>query len=246
MIIEEVSDASGFSRSRSLDYMLINLWESRGLAITGIEQKTFRNDWLRELKNPKKQENHYKYCDHFYLLTAADGVAKEEEIPITWGWMHINKSGVLKIMKQAPKLDPVPVTRSFLCAMLRRAASKRNYVHVDDIEDRVKQEAEAIRDSNRRELQRVQNEYNNLSEAIRKFERESGIDVRSYTHDYSYRNPEELGRAVKHALSHRSEHYIDELKVIESRVKRIADDVSQAIISLNGANVSRETSNTTE
>ena len=38
VLIQEVSDASGFSRSRSLDWMLINIWPSRGLAITGIEQ----------------------------------------------------------------------------------------------------------------------------------------------------------------------------------------------------------------
>lgn len=107
VLIEEVSDASGFSRSRSLDYMLVNLWNSRGLAITGIEKKTNRGDWLKELKNPAKQENHFKYCDYFYLLTDKDGVAKIEEIPPNWGWYHINGSGILKTMKVAPQYLPI-------------------------------------------------------------------------------------------------------------------------------------------
>jgi hypothetical protein len=68
VLISEVSDAAGFSRSRSLDYMVINLWESRGLAINGIEQKSNRSDWLKELRNPEKQQNHFKSATTFIFL----------------------------------------------------------------------------------------------------------------------------------------------------------------------------------
>lgn len=145
VLIAEVSDASGFSRSRSLDFMLINLWQSRGLAVTGIERKSNRGDWLKEIKNPAKQENHFKYCDYFYLLTDKEGVAKLEEIPANWGWYHINEKGMLKTLKAAPKLSSIPIERSLLCAMLRRADDKRDYVHKDNLEEQIATRAEQNR-----------------------------------------------------------------------------------------------------
>lgn len=54
VLMQEVSDASGHTRSRSLDFMVVNLWNSRGLSVIGIEKKTNLGDWLKELKNPAK------------------------------------------------------------------------------------------------------------------------------------------------------------------------------------------------
>ena len=54
VLMEEVSDAAGFSRSRSADYIAVGLWPSRGLYINGIELKSFRSDWLSELKKTKE------------------------------------------------------------------------------------------------------------------------------------------------------------------------------------------------
>lgn len=198
VLIQEVSDASGFSRSRSLDYMLINLWQSRGLAVTGIEQKSWRNDWLKEIKNPAKQENHFKYCDYFYLLTTDENVAKIEEIPINWGWWHINKSGVLKTMKAAPKLNPEPIGRSLMCAMMRRAASKENYVHRDSIQEAIDNAVElGLKNRNSERDWELRN-AKELRVQVELFEKESGIDIRNgWYHYYGKKNAGTIGSIVR-------------------------------------------------
>lgn len=133
-LMEEVRDKAGFDATRSSDYLAVNLWPSRGFAVHGIELKRFRNDWLTELKKPEKSANIFQYCNHFWLLTTTDNIAKIDEIPDSWGWLTI-KGGRIKLMKNAPQLTPNPIPITFMCAMLKRAVDKSNYVHVDDIKD---------------------------------------------------------------------------------------------------------------
>ncbi|HNU15323.1 MAG TPA: hypothetical protein PKI55_12790 [Chitinophagaceae bacterium] len=227
VLIQEVSDASGFSRSRSLDYMLINLWQSRGLAVTGIEQKSHRSDWLNELKNPKKQENHYKHCDYFYLLTTNEKVASLDEIPITWGWYHINSSGILKTLKPAPKLTPEPIGRSMMCAMLKRAASKENYVLLDEIEERIEQRAEMIYQSKKREFEQKKDLLKILQEQVAAFEKESGISI---LNGWGWvKHSEKVGRAVKFLIDYGFDNYEERVKKIEDHAKRLWENISSAI-----------------
>lgn len=221
VLIAEVSDASGFSRSRSLDYMLINLWESRGFAVTGMEKKSNRGDWLKELKNPQKQENHFKYCDYFYLLTDKDDVARLEEIPDAWGWYHINGSQVLKTMKAAPKLAPLPIGKSLMCAMMRRAATKEKYVHVDTLESHIQLKAEEIRVERNSQLTMNAENYVELKAKVDQFEAASGLEI---TH--SWRNePKEIGEAVKLVMNGGVKEYEESLQRIEKQVKSIHDGI---------------------
>lgn len=221
VLIAEVSDASGFSRSRSLDYMLINLWESRGLAVTGIEKKSNRGDWLKELKNPQKQENHFKYCDYFYLLTDKDDVARLEEIPDAWGWYHINGSQVLKTMKAAPKLTPLPIGKSLMCAMMRRAAAKEKYVHVDTMQSHIQLQAEKIQLEKNNKLERDAANYVILKKNVDEFEAASGLDI-----SHSWRNePKEIGEAVKLVMNGGVKEYEESLQRIEKQVKSIHDGI---------------------
>lgn len=193
VLLAEVSDASGFSRSRSLDYMLVNLWQSRGLAITGIEKKSHRSDWLKELKTPAKQENHFKHCDYFYLLTDRENVAKIEEIPISWGWYHITEKGILKTMKSAPKLDSTPVGRSLLCAMLRRAADKTGFVHKDSIADKIA-EAKALGEQSKGyHEERMKTQLIELQKHVREFEEAAGVKFGSW----GPYDPKNIGKVVR-------------------------------------------------
>ena len=212
VLIKEVSNASGFSRSRSLDYMAINLWESRGLAVIGIEKKSNRGDWQKEMKSPEKQESHFKHCDYFYLLTDKEGVAKLEEIPVTWGWYHI-KGGKVFTMKQAPKLSPQPIGRSLMCAMLKRAAFKGDYVHKDTfdslVEDKVKEKTEKFqdRDRNLRELKE-------LRELVDEFEQSSGIILSGrFWNKYPYGTKiKQVGEAVALILNGKLEEHVKSME----------------------------------
>lgn len=229
VLIEEVSDASGFSRSRSLDFMLINLWNSRGLAVTGIERKTNRGDWLKELKQPQKQENHFKYCDFFYLLTDKEGVAKLEEIPLAWGWYHINENGVLKTMKAAPKLNPLPIGKSLMCAMLRRAACKEKFVHVDELQTRINTVAEGI---SRRQFDTNKNkadQYDHLKEVVEKFEEASGIKIAGH---WGSDKPKKIGEAVKLILDNDLSSYKESFERLERQAKGVHERISQGLKTL--------------
>lgn len=240
VLIMEVSNASGFSRSRSLDFMAINLWESRGLAVTGIERKSNRGDWLKEMKSPEKQESHFKHCDYFYLLTDKEGVAKIEEIPPTWGWYHIKGNRVMT-MKQAPKLNPQPIGRSLMCAMLRRAASKESYVHKDEfdslVEEKVKASTAIYENSNF-----TIKELKSLRETVAEFEKESGIKItgslwREYPYGTKMKN---IGEAVKLILNGGLEDHIKDFKRYHDIFKTISNSMDDHAQKLNKLYESKE------
>lgn len=229
VLIEEVSDASGFSRSRSLDYMTIQLWESRGLAVTGIEKKTNRSDWLKELKNPQKQENHFKYCDYFYLLTDKEGVAKLDEIPETWGWYHINDKQILKTMKAAPKQTPVQIPKSFMCAMMRRAADKTNFIHKESIQQEIENASYLKTERRNYEMERKAKQYDDLIDQVKQFEEASGVKIADRWGD----QPKKIGEAVRLILHHGVDSYQAQLQQIETRVKNIHDGILKNLETLN-------------
>ena len=234
ILLEEVSDASGFSRSRSLDFMVINLWNSRGLAVTGIERKSNRGDWLKELKNPAKQENHFKYCDYFYLLTDKENVAKLDEIPANWGWYHINENGKFKIMKQAPKLASVPIERSLLCAMLKRAACKQKYVHVDSIEETIQEKATAIQLNKNRSLEDKASRYDDLVKKVQDFENASGINI---VHGWDL---PKVGEIVRVIMQSGVETHIKHLERLEGQIIDMGKEIGERIMAIKTFETAKE------
>jgi hypothetical protein len=175
-LMEEVRDKAGFEASRSADYIAVNLWPSRGLAINGIELKSHRGDWLRELKKPEKADKILKYCDFFWLLTADDTVANIEEIPDNWGWLTVKGSRIV-VNKAAPKLHPEALTKGFVCAMLKRAYNKDGYIRTDAIEDRLESARESGEKRNGYKLISVTEERDKLKAILQTFKEESGIDL---------------------------------------------------------------------
>lgn len=176
-VMAEVRDGAGFSASRSADFLIMGLWPSRGLDMIGIERKSYRNDWLSELKKPQKAENIFQYCDRWYLLTDSESVAKIEEIPAMWGWMHINELGKIVIYKEAPKLTPVAVSKSFLACILKRASSKDGWVTAESIQDKI-DEAKRIGLTERdRQNQRSVEAYQTLSIDVKEFEEITGLKL---------------------------------------------------------------------
>lgn len=176
-LMAEVRDGAGFNASRSADFLVMSLWPSRGLEMTGMERKSYRNDWQKELKTPAKAENIYQYCDRWYLLTDKENVAKIEEIPLTWGWMHINEKGKLVLYKEAPKLNPVPVSKNFLACLLKRAANKAGWVNVESIQNKI-DEAKAIGEQNKANSHKqLTDRYETLAKDVKDFEEVTGIKL---------------------------------------------------------------------
>lgn len=119
-LFREVGNATGAKCNRHADAVAMNLWPSRGMEIVGIEVKSYRADFLQELKNPAKAEPVMQFCDRWYLVAADDKIVMPGELPPTWGLLVL-QGGRLVQKVEAPKLTPKPVTREFFGALVRRA-----------------------------------------------------------------------------------------------------------------------------
>ncbi len=222
-LLEEVSDKAGYERSRSADYVAVNFWPSRGLTITGIELKSFRNDWLNEFKNPKKAEAIFKHCDYFYLLTTDDKIANLSEIPETWGWLCVKGKRIVE-MKPAPKLDhPRDVSRTFVCALLKRAT--QGMIHHSqiktEIEQRVTIGVESYKNG-RVELERLRKEAKEAKDIIKEFENGSGIQLKSWR---AWDKPEEIGKVVKFVIDGGADKFSYNLLDLHNRADKILADI---------------------
>lgn len=84
----EVTDGA---QRRRIDFLAVNLWQSRGRIIEGVEIKVKRADWLRELRR-EKADSWYGVSDRWYVA-APPGVLKREELPATWGYLEARRHG---------------------------------------------------------------------------------------------------------------------------------------------------------
>jgi len=234
ILLQEVADST--ARRRYLDFMAINLWESRGLAITGIEVKSYRGDWINELKNPSKQELHVPYCDYFYLFTTDEKVAKLEEIPDNWGWMSV-KGGKVFTMKKAPKLNPIPIPKSFMISMLRRGADRSSYIHRDNMKDEIERLVNIRVDNKRVEKEREANRYKELYEKLKSdidiFENQSGLKF-PHTSWYDNDNVVNFAKAVNFVLNNNIENYFEKILRINQIAKSLSETSDKAITEYKG------------
>ena len=227
VIMKEVSIGSGY-----MDYLLLNLWQSRGNALTGIELKSHRSDWLRELKKPQKAENGFIYCNYFYLLTTDESIAKLEEIPFTWGWLAVSKNGKqIQVKKKAPALEPVFPTRSLITAMVRRAADKTNYVALSSIQDKIKEAREAEVKSWKREKENLTDELKALHEQIQLFENIAGVkflDRHNWGRWY-FENPKIIGQAVNYLNQNGMDGIKSQLEQLKIKASKILENIETVL-----------------
>lgn len=117
----EVSDGVGHTAGRRIDAIGVGIWPSTGQEVHGIEIKVSRSDWKREIANPKKAQDLMRFCNRWYLACPA-GVVSADEVPETWGLLTVNGGGIRE-QRKAPRLTPEPLTRHFICSLLREAGN---------------------------------------------------------------------------------------------------------------------------
>lgn len=114
----EVAAGTGHMANRHLDAVVMDLWPSRGLFLTGIEIKISRNDWRREKKNPAKAEEVARFLDYFVIAAPID-IVPIDELPAAWGLIEFRDDGKPKVKRLPVKTDALPVSRSFMAAIMR-------------------------------------------------------------------------------------------------------------------------------
>jgi hypothetical protein len=194
-LMEEVRDAAGFKGKRSADAIAMAMWESRGLEILGFEVKASRSDWLRERKNPEKADAIANYCDRWFIV-AAPGCVKLEELPEAWGLMEARGKG-LAIIKAAPKrVDPHPLTRTFVAAMMRRCGELDEQIRWAAIQKETTKARDDAQASARRDVEHGTRDLQELRKKLALVKEATGIDLESYRFD-----DEKVIAALKFALA---------------------------------------------
>lgn len=119
-VLPQLRDGTGWRAGRTADAVAMSLWPSRGLGLHGFEIKVSRGDWLRELKQPAKAESIFTYCDRWWVvIPSAGNIIGDGEIPPTWGLCTVGPDRSLTRVVQAPQLEPKPLDRVFVAAVMR-------------------------------------------------------------------------------------------------------------------------------
>jgi len=202
-LFSNVHNTTGTAHTRAADAIVLGLWPSRGLELHGFEIKVSRNDWLKERRTPEKAEEIAQYCDYWWLVISDPAYVKEGELPETWGMLS-PKKGRLSVVKKAKSLDPIPLDRNFVAAILRRAHEQteqkfRNYIPKNEIKNELTKAYEKGKKARTGENEFKYN-YERLNRAVNKFELTSGVKIETY-------NGERLGKAVRYVLRSGSAHY---------------------------------------
>ena len=227
----EVRDAAGFNARRSADVVAMNTWPSRGLAVHGIEVKTARSDWLRELKDPAKSASVQRFCDRWWLATSDDKVCRLDEVPQLWGLLVLRGKSLVQV-KDAPELTPEPLTRGFVAMLLRNATAGLvpTATLEETIAERVERAAVLRATTCDGELKRMTGAFERLRDEVADFEKASGIKI---TERWSHQHqPEKLGAVVKAALSGVYTDSAERLTHLRSTLQRHADELGAAIEAL--------------
>ena len=197
-IIFEVANSTGFAANRWCDALVMSLWPSRGVTLTGIECKISRGDWLAELKNPAKAESIYRFCDYWMLVVGSPDIIKEGELPKTWGLIVPNGKGGLRVKVPAKDLTPIPITREFLASIFRKVSQ-------GSVDEKAIKKAEADgykqgykegTEHGERISKYAQERLVQLAKRVSEFQAASGLNV-----EYGWHHGKDLGQAVRAVLS---------------------------------------------
>lgn len=127
VFLDEVPDASGFNKSRTIDHLAMHRWPSKGHRVVAFEVKVDRGDFKREIEDPTKRAPWEELADECYFVTSFR-VARKTEIPEGWGLIQATKKGdMLRQVLVAQQRKPKPWPRGFAAMMIRRAAEQPSF-----------------------------------------------------------------------------------------------------------------------
>lgn len=218
-----VANGTGGNANRFADVVSMSVWPSRGLSLIGLELKVSRSDWQKELSKPDKAESFFGFCDYWWLVIGDDKIVQVGELPEPWGLM-VAKGNGLKVVKEAPKLEPKPISRMFLAAIMRRAkeqeADKEALAAAFDSGRKRGEETEKSNQSWRlKDSEKLRNQLN-------EFEAASGIRIDTHTW-----NCGQIGAIVKGLMRH---DVPAQMKKLAEDAARIAEFANESLHGLSG------------
>lgn len=163
----ELRNSTGYTRAvpRYADALVTSVWPTRGIWFAGIEVKVARGDWLRELDDPTKSAEIQRFCDYWWVA-APKGVVKKEEVPEQWGFYEIDGKKA-KAVKQAPRLEPEPLDKSFVASIMRNASAGQEAIRRKVRDEMFLEYKDKLADAN---LQGLEQKINQLEHEKRTLE----------------------------------------------------------------------------
>jgi hypothetical protein len=120
--IEEAPTDSS-RQGRKLDVLVVAFWQSRGLAVDGVEIKVSPSDWKRELTNPAKADFWWKHVNRFWVAVPAKIAERVKvDIPPTWGLLACEPGERPVVIVRAPHHDRAPLPWPTTVGLLRAAS----------------------------------------------------------------------------------------------------------------------------
>ena len=214
--LAQVRNATGYARTttRTADALAMGLWPSRGLLLEGFEVKASRSDWLHELKAHDKADEFFSYCDKWWLAIAHRSIASLEELPPRWGLLVLHGPNV-RVLREALPLEPKPLDRILLAAILRAAVDNLLPEDALRIERKLGYD-KGWHDAFERNAQ-DQAAHERLQSEVRDFERLSGLTFSAWDRGVGNR----IGVAVQ-ALRD-SEHFVTRMQEIARTASWLAE-----------------------
>jgi hypothetical protein len=147
-------------RGRRADFVAVNLWESRGGHVVGVEIKASRSDWLRELADPSKMDRLFRECNLVYLAVDDPKIVKDD-LPPRWGLLVLQGSRMVQKVKPdttKPEHTPIFWRRLIQHELNHRTAMVHHAVSLERERMRAAIEGE--------EIERLQKEVERLKGAV--------------------------------------------------------------------------------
>jgi len=244
-LFPEVGRQTGYmglrdEKMRWADAVAMSLYPSRGLDVHGHEIKANRGDWLRELKDPSKAEPVAAYMDFWWVVAPSTEVVKVDEVPKNWGLL-ILRGDVLTTKKQAVRLEPKPLDRPFIAAILRKAhefnvaphteleAQERKKLE-DDLRFKLSSQFAADHASIEKSLH---TRIKNTEKAIDEFEKASGVRISEW-------HAGQIGKAVGSLMHADSVSALPDLCDAISTIQRCLDMMKEKADAIRAATKARE------
>jgi hypothetical protein len=200
VVLNEVSNGTGYNAKRRADAIAIGIWHSHGHAIHGFEVKVARSDVQRELGEPWKADAVGKYCDYWWLVISDEKIIDGLVVPESWGILA-PKRGVLRIVRKAPKLKAKPFDRSFFASLVRNVVETWVPKHEHDAlkeTSRAEAKAELEHEQERRyHREDAEAQLEALKKRVAEFESAAGIQIDRWQSG-------RIGEAVRLALDARN------------------------------------------
>lgn len=121
VVAEHVKNTAGHYTQAILDAVVLDVWPSSGLLSHGIEVKTSRGDFLREVRDLSKSAAFRPFLDYFWILAPSNTIIRAD-LPEGWGLLVPHGRGLTVARQSKRNLEREEMPRAMVFSLARAAA----------------------------------------------------------------------------------------------------------------------------